>query len=141
MDALTEFFEQLREKRYAKGNFLGLLHVLIGRRIETADGQLITSGITWRNLAAILKKYRWDKEAAKELRIETDALPPRDREKLWYSMIAQAHVDSSTAQEAGDRLAEVLRQAGFKVSQAPGEVSSKPEKESRRHGNKEHKAE
>ena len=52
MDRLREFLDILSEKGQAEGNFLGLLHVLIGRRITLDDGTLVSSGQSWRDLAA-----------------------------------------------------------------------------------------
>ncbi len=119
MDARVEFLTQLKRQNQAQGNLLGLLNILIGRRIERADGTVISSGITWRELAALLKKVRWEKEAAKELPIDLTTLPPRDREKFWYAAISQAGVGSEQAARAGDALAEVLRSAGYVVGRAP----------------------
>lgn len=119
MDGLHEFLEDLRRHGYAQGNLLGLLHVFIGRRIETAQGGLISQGVTWRALAALLKKIRWDKDAVRELGLNPKDLPPRDREKFWYLAIAQAGVDSERAAAAGDRLAEILRAHGYVVGPAP----------------------
>ena len=48
MDRLREFLEAVRQHGYARGNFLGLLHVLIGRRIARADGTLVSGGLTWK---------------------------------------------------------------------------------------------
>jgi hypothetical protein len=42
-------------------------------------------------------------------------LPPRDRQRYWYLAIAQARVDSQEAIQAGNRLALVLREAGYTV--------------------------
>jgi hypothetical protein len=122
MDAATplrEFLEDLKRHHYARGNFLGLLHVLIGRRIAKDDGTVVSAGMTWRELAALLKKLRWDKDDADQLKIELEELPTRDRERFWYSAIARARVDSPEAAKAGDKLADVLRKKGYVVSQAP----------------------
>jgi hypothetical protein len=122
MDAATplrEFLEDIKRHHYARGNFLGLLHVLIGRRIAKNDGALISAGMTWRELAGWLKKLRWDKDEADQLNIELEELPTRDRERFWYSAIARARVDSPEATRAGDKLAEVLQKKGYVVSPAP----------------------
>ena len=121
MDAVREFLEDLRQRGYAEGNFLGLLHVCIGRRVEKADGSLVSPGQTWRDLAALLKKLRWSPEAAAELGVDPATLPPRDRQRYWYAAICQAHVDSPEAVAAGDRLAQALAEAGYRVSGAPGQ--------------------
>jgi hypothetical protein len=120
MDGLHEFLEVLKEGKHAKGNLLGLLNALIGRRIETAEGAVISTGLTWRVVASWLKKVRWEKEAVRELGLDPKSLPPRDREKFWYAAIAQAQVSSTKATEAGDRLAEALQAVGYVIGRAPG---------------------
>ena len=62
-----------------------------------------------------LKKVRWDKEAVRELGIEPAELPPRDRERYWYTAIARARVDSAEAIAAGDRLVQALAGTGYVV--------------------------
>jgi hypothetical protein len=120
MDALGEFLQDVKERAQVRGKLLGLLHSLIGRRIEKADGTLISNGLTWRNLATELKKARWPREAVQELGLDLRDLPPRDRERFWYAAIVRAGVDSSQASEAGDRLAKALRPLGYLVGPAPG---------------------
>jgi hypothetical protein len=119
MDRLREFLTMLKEQGQAQGNFLGLLHVLIGRRLVAADGTVVSAGATWREVAALLKRVRWDREAVRELGLDPRALPPRDRQRYWYQAIAQAGVDSAAASQAGNRLAETLRAAGYQVGPAP----------------------
>src|SRR5262249_10219051 len=51
MDEVREFLSALKRHGYAQGNFLGLLHVCIGRRVQKTDGTLVCSGLTWRDLA------------------------------------------------------------------------------------------
>jgi len=120
MDRLREFLEDVKQHEHARGNFRGLLHVAIGRRIFLADGTLVSAGRTWRELAVLLKKVRWSKEAVRELGLEPAALPPRDRERFWYSAITQAHVDSPEATEAGNQLAKKLEAAGYQIGPPPG---------------------
>src|SRR5438874_9522103 len=81
MDVLREFLDDIKRRRYARGNFLGMLNVLIGRNIEATDGETISSGLTWRVLAEALKNARWDPEAVRELALDPAALPPRDRQR------------------------------------------------------------
>jgi hypothetical protein len=121
MDRVRDFLESVRESRLADGNFLGLLHVLVGRRISMADGTLITSGLTWRELATWLKKVRWPKEAAFDLGIERSILPQRDRFRYWYNAIARARLDSPDAFRAATRLIEKLTTAGYTVSPPPAD--------------------
>jgi hypothetical protein len=117
--AVRDFLEELKRHQFAKTNFLGLLHVLIGRRIARDDGTVISTGMTWRELALLLKKLRWEKERVADLGVDAKELPTRDREKYWYSAIARAGVDSPQAIKAGDKLAENLRKKGYVVSPAP----------------------
>jgi hypothetical protein len=112
---MREFLDDLKQHGHAQGNFLGLLNVLIGRRVEKADGTVISIGLTWRETAAWLKKIRWEKDAVRELGLEFADLPPRDRERYWYHAIAQAQVDSKEAIAAGDRLATALAKVGYVV--------------------------
>ena len=95
---------------------LGLFHILIGRKISLEDGSLISSGMTWRELAAHLKKIRWPKDAVLELQLNPDDLAPRDREKFWYLAIAKANVSSNQAKQAGDQLTEKLKEKGYVVT-------------------------
>jgi hypothetical protein len=119
MDGLREFLDQLQQQGSARGNFLGLLHVLIGRRISKLNGSLVSPGLTWRELAKILKRLRWDKDAVRELGLDPATLPARDREKYWYTAIAQARVDSPEAVAGGDHLAATLEALGYVVGPAP----------------------
>jgi hypothetical protein len=119
MDRLRDFLDALKEQALAAGNFLGLLHVLIGRRIVAPDDTLLSAGISWRELAGLLKQVRWDKEAVREVGLDPANLPPRDRLKYWYTAIAQAGVGSDKATRAGDDFAKRLAKLGYKVSPAP----------------------
>jgi hypothetical protein len=105
MDRLSEFLDTVRDQGAAAGHFRGLLHLLIGRHIRQAGGEVVSSGMTWRALAAVLKKQRWDREAVRELGLDPKSLPPRDREKYWYTAIAQAGVTSAAAQVDAEVLA------------------------------------
>ena len=119
MDGVQSFLDELRRHGLAAGRFLGLLHVLIGRRITRADGSLVSSGLTWREVAGVLKQVRWDKDAVRDIGLDPDALAPRDRQRYWYSAIAQAGVHSDAAVKEGDALAKALEKIGFHVGPAP----------------------
>ena len=120
MDALKGFFEDVKKHKHAKGSFLGFLHLMIGRRISRPDGTLISAGLSWRDLANWLRKLRWDIDDVLELGLDPDKLAPKDRERLWYTAIARAGVDTEKAAQAADRLAEVLRKLQYDVSERPG---------------------
>jgi hypothetical protein len=119
MDRLRDLLDALKKQAFAAGNFLGLLHVLIGRRILAPDDTQLSAGISWRELAGLLKQVRWDKEAVRELGLDPAALPPRDRFKYWYTAIGQADVGSERAARAGDEFAKRLAKLGYKVGPAP----------------------
>jgi hypothetical protein len=120
MDRLRDFLNAVRDQGVAEGRFLGLLHVLIGRRIALADGTEVSAGLTWREAAVLLKKVRWAKESVTELAVTSANLPPRDRQRYWYMAIAQAGVNSPAAIEAGDKLSKALRKLGYTVGPPPG---------------------
>lgn len=115
MEGLREFLTDVKRHAYAQDNFLGMLHVLIGRRIATADGAVISQGLTWRAAADLLKRVRWDKQVVRQLGLDPATLPPRDRLRYWYQAISHAQVGSEQARAAGDRFAEVLRKAGYQI--------------------------
>ena len=115
MDALPSLLDQIKKEDLARGRFQGFLQVLVGRRIAR-EGKVLTPGQTWRDLAAYLKKARWDIEFVRELGLDPDALPPRDRERFWYAAIARARIDSDQARQAGDLFAELLRSMGYEVT-------------------------
>ena len=119
MDRLRDFLNTVKAHQVARDNFLGLLHVLIGRRITLADNTLVSGGMTWRELASVFKRVRWEREAVRELGLDPADLPPRDRQRFWYMAIAQARVDNPSASAAGDRLADSLRSLGYEVGLAP----------------------
>jgi hypothetical protein len=123
MDRLGELLNLIREQGTARDNLIGLFNILIGRRISLADGTLVSSGLTWRELATLFKRVRWDREAVRQLGLDPDALPPRDRQRFWYAAIAHAGVDSPAAAAAGERLARQLQAAGYQVGPAPGAKS------------------
>jgi hypothetical protein len=120
MDRLREFLQAVSRTGAAQGRFRGLLHILIGRRIALQDGTPVSSGMTWRDLAALLKKYRWDVETVRELGLDPDSLPPRDRQKFWYAAIAQAGVNTPTVSAVADELVAPLASLGYIVGPAPG---------------------
>jgi hypothetical protein len=120
MDPLREFLEAVRRHDAAQGLFQGLLHILIGRRITKADGALVSAGLTWRAAAALLKQVRWDREVVRELALDPANLPPRDRQRFWYTAITSAAVDSAEARAAGDRLIKPLVDLGYIIGPAPG---------------------
>src|SRR5687767_5830863 len=120
MDGAQTLLDELRQHGLTEGNLLGLLHVLIGRRVSKADGTVVSPGLTWRHVASVLKLLRWDKNAVGELGLDPGDLPPRDRQRFWYTAIAHALFDSPEAVTAGNRLAAQMIPLGYIVSPPPG---------------------
>ena len=116
MEGAREFLEQVRQHQLVKGHFRGLLHLLVGRKIARTDGSLLSGGLTWRQLADLLKTMRWDKECVRELGLEPDELPPRDRQRFWYSAILAAEINSPEARSAADKLTTKVKSLGFVVT-------------------------
>jgi hypothetical protein len=130
MDQLRELLEAVRKQGLARGNFRGLLHVLIGRRISNAKGEVLSSGMSWRDLAGLLKRLRWNREAVSELGLDPSTLPPRDRQKFWYAAIAQANLGSDEGRASGDCLVGPLQALGYVVGPAPQASNKKEERKS-----------
>lgn len=120
MDSIRELLEEARTAGLAVGRFRGLLHIAIGRTISSPDGTRVSSGITWRELANLLKALRYDPELGREVGADPDTLSPRDRERYWYAVIALARVDGPEARAEAEQLVAPLKAAGFVVAPAPG---------------------
>jgi hypothetical protein len=130
MDGLREFLDAVREHGLVAGNLRGLFHVAIGRRITRLDGTVISTGVTWRELANLLKGMRFDKELVAEVGGDPEELSPRDRQRFWYSAITLSRPDSQEAQTQADRLAAAVKSLGFVIGPPPsagGRQSPTPE--------------
>ena len=119
MDGIRELLSAVRDAGLTTGNFRGLLHIAIGRKITRPDGTTLSAGVTWRALATELKTLRFDTELVRELGTDPDTLAARDRERFWYSAIALAKVDSPEAVAEAEKLAPKLKPLGFIVGPAP----------------------
>jgi hypothetical protein len=120
MEGLREFLERVRQAHLVRGHMRAILHLAIGRRISRRDGSVLSQGATWRQVAELLRLMRWDKELVRELGLNPDDLPPRDRQRYWYAAIVAARVDSMDARELGDRYAQLVEPLGFVIGPAPG---------------------
>lgn len=116
MDGVRSLLEIVSEHNLAKGRLRGLFHLLIAKPLATADGKEISSGLTWRQLAAELKQARLDKSLVKELGADPDTLSPRDRERFWYTAIGLAEVASDEAAKQAEQLLKALKPHGYVVS-------------------------
>ena len=122
MDGLRELLERVRDHNLVAGHLRGLFHVAIGRRITTPAGALVSAGATWRELAALLKLLRYDKDLVTEVGADPEALAPRDRQRYWYSAIALARPDSPEAVAAAEKLIPLLKPLGYVVGPPPDAI-------------------
>jgi hypothetical protein len=126
MHGTLRLLELVRDHRLAANHLRGLFHIAIGRRIADPAGKVLTTGVTWRELAAFLKDAKYDKDLVRELGADPDTLSPKDREKFWYSAVAMARVDGPEAREQADRLAALLKPLGLVVGPLPGAAGPLP---------------
>ena len=88
MDELRDFLDTVTEHGLAVDRFRGLLFVLIGQRIQKADGTPVSAGMNWRPLRASLSNIAGIGRRFARLGIDPSELAPRDREKYWYPAIS-----------------------------------------------------
>ena len=123
MDGIRDLLEAAREHGLIAGRFRGLLHIAIGRTVSKPDGTKLSSGLTWREVAALLKNLRFDPELGRELGADPDTLSPRDRERYWYAVIALARVDGAEALAEAEKLVAPLKELGFVVAPPPSGIA------------------
>jgi hypothetical protein len=119
MDGLREFLEAVRQHGLVAGHLRGLFHIAIGRRITRTDGTPVSAGVTWRELAALLKQLRYDKELVAEVGADPEELSPRDRQRMWYAAIALARPDGPEALAQAEALAAAVKPHGYVVGPPP----------------------
>lgn len=119
MERLREFLDLVRTQGLAAGRFRGVCHVAVGRRILDQAGQLVSAGITWRELSVLLKDLRYEKELVAELGVDPDDLAPRDRQRFWYSAIALARPDSAEARAEAELVVAAVKPFGYVVGPPP----------------------
>ena len=126
MDGLRKLLEAVRDTGLVTGHLQGLFHVCIGRKITAANDAVVSAGVTWRELANLLKTVRYDTELVREVGADPDDLSPRDRQRFWYTAIALARPDSAEAVAAGQRFAALIEPLGYKVGPPPTGLPSAP---------------
>jgi hypothetical protein len=126
MQGTRQFLELVRDQQLVSGHLSGVFHIAIGRRISTPAGDLLAAGVTWRELAALLKELKFDRELVRELGADPDQLSPKDREKFWYYAVAMAKVDGPEASGQADELAARLAPLGLVVGPHPGGLTAPP---------------
>lgn len=119
MDGVRELLDAARAAGLVASRFRGLLHIAIGRTVSRTDGSVVSTGLTWRELAALLKLLKFDRELVREFGADPEELSPRDREKFWYVAIARAGVDSREAVSEADRLVGPMKSLGYVVGPPP----------------------
>jgi hypothetical protein len=120
MEGIRDLLETARANGLVVGRFRGLLHIAIGRTVTKQDGTKLSAGLTWRELATLLKNLRFDPELGREIGADPDTLFPRDRERYWYAVITQARVDGAEALAEAEKLIDPLKEYGFSIAPPPG---------------------
>lgn len=126
MHGTLRLLELVRDHGLAADHLRGLFHIAIGRRVTDPHGAVLTTGVTWRELAALLKDAKYDRELVRELGADPDTLAPKDREKFWYNAVALARVDGPEARGQAEKLAAALRPLGVVVGPPPGAAPIPP---------------
>jgi hypothetical protein len=119
MEGLEALLEEIRKRGIAEGHFRGFLHLIIGRKLTRTDGTVVSAGMTWRAVADLLKRMRWSPDAVRELGLDPEALPPRDRQRFWFAAISAAHIESAEAAADADAIGALLNPLGYVVGPAP----------------------
>ena len=119
MDGLHALLEVVRDGNLVAGHLRGLFHIAIGRRIATAQGDVLSTGVTWRELSVLLRDLRYDKDLVAELGADPDSLAPRDRQRFWYAAIALARPDSPEAFAQAEKLIPLVKPLGYVVGPSP----------------------
>lgn len=119
MDGTRTLLEVLLNHGLAEGRLRGVFHLAIGRRVTSDDGSVLATGVTWRELAGLLKDLKYQKEWVRAFGVDPDTVAPRDKEKFWYHAIAMAKVDSVEARAEADQLTALLRPLGWVVGPPP----------------------
>src|SRR5262245_42424376 len=78
MAGIRDLLETARTNGLVAGRFRGLLHIAIGRTVAKPDGTRLSSGLTWREVATLLKALRFDPELGREVGADPNTLSPRD---------------------------------------------------------------
>jgi len=115
-ETLESLLLKLRTQSFPHESFQGFLHVLVSGALLDSSGNRVFSGLSWRELALILKKVRWDPNMVRHLGLDPATLAPRDRERFWYQAICQSSLDSAQAKKSALRLKGWMDRYGYSVT-------------------------
>ena len=117
MNLLNDFLAKVRTAGVPQGQFLGFLHLMVGKTLVTREGTLVSQGSTWRDLSARFRQARLDRDLVSELGLKPADLPPRDREAYWFEALRRAAISSPLALEQATQLISWLEKLGYEVEQ------------------------
>lgn len=129
MDGLRKMLEAVQDAGLVAGHLRGLFHVCIGRKITATGDAVVSNGVTWRELANLLKIARFDTELVREVGADPEELSPRDRQRFWYGAIALARPDSAEAIADGQLFATLIEPLGYRVGPPPAGLLPAPANE------------
>ena len=115
MDSIDQFLLAVKTKSHHLGRFLGLLNLLVAYRITDESGQVVSNGLTFRQVSEKLKKSRWNPDDVETLGLKSVELPQRDRLRFWYVALVRAGVGGSKAMMEADTLAKAVKKVGYEA--------------------------
>ena len=92
-----------------------MLNLLVAYRITDESGQVISNGLTFRQVSEKLKKSRWNPDDVETLGLKSAELPQRDRLRFWYVALVRAGVGCSKAMMEADTLAKAVKKVGYEA--------------------------
>jgi len=81
---------------------------------------LVPGGETTIKAVTALRRPWLFFDLVREIGLNPDDLPPRDRQRYWYAAIVAARVDAFDVRALGDAYAKLVAPLGFIVGPAPG---------------------
>ena len=115
MDAVDQFLLTVKTKSLHFGRFLGLLNLLVAYRIADESGQIVSNGLTFKQVSEKLKKNRWNPDDVETLGLKSAELPQKDRLRFWYVALVRAGVGGSKASMEADTLAKAVKKIGYEA--------------------------
>ena len=133
MDTISDFLDYIKSEGLVLGRLQGLCHICIGRTIHYND-KIVSTGVTWRELAKLLKLLKFDKYLGTEVNADPEELNPKDRERYWYAVIGLAQPDGIDARTQAQELAQLLLPSHIYVDGFTSMPKAKPIRKSRPKG-------